>query len=91
LNDRSSEREFVSLYLDAVGRSAGPEAVIRAATPLLHSASAPVAALFLGVAQEQMGNRVAAESAYVAGLRRSAGDSALLARWLALHPEHMHH
>ncbi len=89
--DARSEREFVSLYLDAVGRSAGPEAVIRAATPLLHSASAPVAALFLGVAQEQMGNRVAAESAYVAGLRRSAGDSALLARWLALHPEHMHH
>ena len=89
--DARSESGFVSLYLDAVGRSAGPAAVVRAATPLTHSPSAPVAALFIGVTQEQMGNRVAAESAYVAGLRRSAGDSALLARYLALHPEHMHH
>ncbi len=89
--DARAEREFVSLYLDAVGRSAGPEAVVHAATPLVHSASAPVAELFIGIAQEQMGNRVAAESAYVAGLRRSAGDSALLSRYLALHPEHMHH
>ena len=89
--DARSERDFVALYLDAVGRSAGPEAVARAATPLVHSGSAPVAALYLGLAEEQLGNRVAAESAYVAGLRRSAGDSALLTRYLALHPEHMHH
>ncbi len=88
--DARSERGFVALFLDAVGRSGGPEAVVRAATPLVHSPSAPVAALFLGIAQEQMGNRVAAESAYVAGLRRSAGDSALTARYLALHPEHVH-
>lgn len=89
--DARGERDFVSLYLDAVGRSGGPEAVIRAATPLVHSATAPTADLFIGIAHEQLGNRVAAESAYVAGLRRSAGDSALLARYLALHPEKMHH
>ena len=89
--DASGEREFVMLYLDAVGRSAGPDAVVRAATPLAHSPSAPTANLFIGIAQEQLGNRIAAESAYVAGLRRSAGDSALLSRYLALHPEQMHH
>ncbi len=89
--DARSERGFVALYLDAVGRAGGPDAVVRAATPLLHSETAPVAALFLGVAEEQRGNRVAAESAYVAGLRRSAGDSALVTRWTALHPEHVHH
>jgi hypothetical protein len=89
--DARSERGFVALYLDAVGRAGGPDAVVRAATPLLHSETAPVAALFLGVAEEQRGNRVAAESAYVAGLRRSAGDSALISRWTALHPERMHH
>jgi hypothetical protein len=89
--DARGERDFVSLYLDAVGRSAGPDAVIRAASPLMHAPSAPTAALYIGIAQERMGNRVAAESAYVAGLRRSAGDSALLSRYLALHPEHMHH
>ena len=89
--DARGERDFVSLYLDAVGRSAGPEAVVRAANPLMHSPSAPTAALYIGIAQEGMGNRVAAESAYVAGLRRSAGDSALLSRYLAMHPEQMHH
>jgi Flp pilus assembly protein TadD len=89
--DARSERGFIALYLDAVGRAGGPDAVIRAATPLMHSETAPVAALFLGVAEEQLGNRVAAESAYVAGLRKSAGDSALVARWTALHPEHVHH
>lgn len=89
--DARSERGFISLYLDAVGRSGGPEAVIRVATPLVNSPAATVAALFLGIAQERLGNRLAAESAYVAGLRRSSGDSALVAHWLALHPEHMHH
>ncbi|HEY5441144.1 MAG TPA: hypothetical protein VIJ90_07695, partial [Gemmatimonadaceae bacterium] len=86
-----SERGFVALYLDAVGRAGGPDAVVRAATPLLHSETAPVAALFLGVAEEQRGNRVAAESAYVVGLRHSAGDSALIARWTVLRGGHMHH
>ena len=89
--DARDERALVALYLDAVGRSAGPQAVVRVAGPLTHSASAPTAHLFIGIAQEQMGDRVAAESAYVAGLRRSAGDSALLSRYLALHPERMHH
>ena len=89
--DARSEPGFVALYFDAVGRAGGPGAVVRAATPLLHSETAPVAALFLGAAQEQLGNRVAAESAYVAGLRRSAGDSALVARWMALRGGRMHH
>ena len=87
--DARSERGFVALYLDAVGRAGGPDAVVRAAAPLLHSESAPIAALFLGVAEEQRGHRVAAESAYVAGLRRSAGDTALRARWAALRGGHL--
>jgi len=86
-----SEREFVALYLDAVGRADGPSSVVRAAAPLMHSESAPVAALFMGIAQEQLGNREGADSAYAAGLRRSAGDSALLVRWMTLHPERAHH
>ena len=89
--DARAERGFVALYLDAVGRAGGPSSVVRAAAPLMHSESAPVAALFMGIAQEQLGNRDAADSAYVAGLRRSAGDSALLVRWMALHPERAHH
>ena len=89
--DARSDRGFVALYLDAVGRAGGPGAVVRAATPLLHSETAPVAALFLGVAQEQLGNRVAAESAYVAGLRHGAGDSALVSRWIALRGGHLLH
>lgn len=83
--DARAEPGFVALYLDAVGRAAGPEAVVRAATPLLHSETAPVAALFLGVALEQLGRPAAADSAYVAGLNRSAADTALLARRAALH------
>ena len=76
--DARAEPGFVALYLDAVGRASGPDAVVRAASPLLHSETAPVAALFIGVALEQMGRPAAAESAYVAGLKRSSGDSALI-------------
>jgi hypothetical protein len=82
--DARDEPGFVALYLDAVGRASGPEAVVRAATTLLHSETAPVAALFIGVAEEQMGHPAAADSAYVAGLKRSPRDSALLARRAAL-------
>ena len=89
--DARSERGFIALYLDAVGRAGGPTSVVRAASPLMHSESAPVAALFMGIAQEQLGNRDGADSAYAAGLRRSAGDSSLLVRWMALHPERAHH
>ena len=89
--DARAEPGFVALYLDAVGRASGPQAVVRAASPLLHSETAPVAALFLGVALEQLGQRAAAESAYVGGLRRSTADSALLARLAALRGERMHH
>ena len=89
--DARAERDFVALYLDAVGRAGGAQSVVRAAAPLMHSESAPVAALFLGVAQEQLGHRDAADSAYTAGLRRSSGDSALLARWTGLDPARAHH
>jgi hypothetical protein len=83
--DARSEPGFIALYLDAVGRAAGPEAVVRAASPLLHSETASVAALFLGVALEQLGRPAAADSAYIAGLKHSSADSALLARRAALH------
>jgi Flp pilus assembly protein TadD len=89
--DARAEPGFVALYLDAVGRASGPEAVVRAATPLLHSETASVAALFLGVAMEQLGRPAAADSAYVAGLKRSSADSALLTRRAALHGGAMRH
>ncbi|MEO5817148.1 MAG: tetratricopeptide repeat protein [Gemmatimonadaceae bacterium] len=83
--DARGEPGFVALYLDAVGRAAGPEAVVRAASPLMHSETAPVAALFLGVAMEQLGRPAAADSAYAAGLTHSPADSALLSRRAALY------
>jgi tetratricopeptide (TPR) repeat protein len=82
--DARGEPEFVALYLDASGRAAGAEAVVRAAVPLLRSESSRVAALFAGTAYEQLGNRAAADSAYTMGLRRAPGDSALTARLAAL-------
>ncbi|MEO7457048.1 MAG: hypothetical protein ABIY52_12370 [Gemmatimonadaceae bacterium] len=78
--DARGEREFVALYLDASGRAGGPEAVVHAATPLLHSETAPTAALFLGVALEQLGRGAEADSVYALGLLRAPGDSALLSR-----------
>ncbi len=83
-SDARAEPGFVALYLDAVGRARGPEAVVRAASLLLHSETAPVAALFLGVALEALQRPAAADSAYAAGLKRSGGDTALLARREAL-------
>ncbi len=83
--DARSERGFVALYLDAVGRSGGPAAVVRAASPLLHSETAAVAALFLGVAQEQLGDTAAADASYRAGLAHAPGDTTLLLRRAALH------
>jgi Flp pilus assembly protein TadD len=78
--DARSEREFIALYLDASGRAGGPDAVVRAATPLLRSETGAVAALFLGAALEQLGRRTEADSIYALALARSPGDSALLAR-----------
>jgi len=82
--DVRAEPAFVALYLDAVGRGSGPEAVVREAAPLMHSETAPVAALFSGIALEALGRPTAADSAFVAGLRRHPADSALLARRAAL-------
>lgn len=78
--DARSEPAFVALYLDATGRAGGAEAVVRAATPLLRSESARIAALFAGAAYEQLSNRAAADSVYSLGLRRAPGDSALAAK-----------
>lgn len=83
--DARAEEGLVSLYLDAVGRARGPHAVVTAATSLLRSESAPVAALFLGVALEQLGQPDAADSAYATGLRRRPEDARLVARRTALH------
>ncbi|MDB4915293.1 MAG: Tetratricopeptide 2 repeat protein [Gemmatimonadetes bacterium] len=85
--DARSEAGFMSLYLDAVGRSGGPQAVIRAATPLLHAETGSVAALFLGVAYEQLELKSQADSAYVIGLKRNPADT-LLAQRLAILRSH---
>jgi hypothetical protein len=78
--DVRGEPRFVAMYLDAVGRSGGPDAVVTAGTPLLRSESAATAALFVGTAHEQRGRLAAADSAYGLGLRAQPSDSLLLAR-----------
>ena len=78
--DVRGEARFVAMYLDAVGRARGAEAVIAAGTPLLRSESGATAALFVGTAHEQRGRLVAADSAYRMGLRTEPADSLLLAR-----------
>jgi hypothetical protein len=73
------DRATVAYYFDAVGRSAGAPAVIRAARPLLRGGSAPVAALYMGLAHERLGQLTAADSAYRLGLRTNPRDSVLVA------------
>ena len=82
--DAGSEPDLVALYLDAVGRADGAAAVVAAATRLLHSGAGQTAALFIGLADEQLGKRMEADSAYTHGLRRNPADSLLLARRAAL-------
>ncbi|MBW8769884.1 MAG: tetratricopeptide repeat protein [Gemmatimonadetes bacterium] len=82
--DVRREPEFVALYLEAVGRSRGAEGVVAAGTPLLRSESAAVAALYVGVAEEQLGRFAAADSAYGVGLRAQPSDTILQARRAAL-------
>jgi hypothetical protein len=82
--DARSERGFIALYLESVGRSGGARAVIAAARPLMRSESAAVAALFLGTALQQVGETAAADSAYAAGLRRSPTDTTLALRLMQL-------
>jgi hypothetical protein len=78
--DVRGEARFVAMYLDAVGRARGADAVVEEGTPLLRSESAATAALFVGAAHEQRGRLAAADSAYGVGLRASPADSLLLAR-----------
>ena len=78
------ERDFVAMYLDAVGRSSGAEGVVAAGTPLLHGEGAAVAALFVGAAHEQLGRLAAADAAYALGMRAAPGDTLLRSRRAAL-------
>ena len=86
LRDGDVRREptFVAMYLEAVGRSRGAEGVVAAGTPLLRSESAAVAALYVGLADEQLGRFAAADSAYAVGLRAKPADTLLRARRAAL-------
>ena len=88
--DAQGEPALVALYLDAVGRSEGARAVIVAAALLAGSRSATVAALFAGVAHERLGELSAAESTYVAGLRTTPKDTALVARLSAVRARMVH-
>jgi hypothetical protein len=78
--DVRREPQFVAMYLDAVGRSRGAEAVVSEGTPLLHSESAAVAATYVGAAHERLGRLAAAESAYAVGWRAAPHDTVLRAR-----------
>ena len=86
LRDGDVRREptFVAMYLEAVGRSRGAEGVVAAGTPLLRSEAAAVAALYVGMADEQLGRFAAADSAYGVGLRAQPADTLLRARRAAL-------
>ena len=78
--DVRGEARFVAMYLDAVGRARGADAVVQEGAPLLRSESGATAALFVGAAHEQRGRLAAADSAYRLGLRAQPTDSLLLAR-----------
>ncbi|MFL5619902.1 MAG: tetratricopeptide repeat protein [Gemmatimonadaceae bacterium] len=77
--DVRREPLFVAMYLDAVGRAHGADAVVTAGRPLLRSESAATAALYVGAAHEQMRRLAAADSVYGVGLRTTPRDSLLLA------------
>jgi len=77
--DVRREPQFVAMYLDAVGRAHGADAVVREGRPLLRSESAATAALFVGAAHEQRGRLAAADSVYDIGLRSAPQDSLLRA------------
>ena len=77
--DVRREPQFVAMYLDAVGRAEGADAVVREGRPLLRSESAATAALFVGAAHEQRGRLAAADSVYDIGLRSAPQDSLLRA------------
>ena len=78
--DVRREPQFAAMYLDAVGRSQGPQGVVNEGTPLLRSESAAIVAAFVGTAHEQLGRLAAAESAYAVGLRVAPDDTILRAR-----------
>jgi tetratricopeptide (TPR) repeat protein len=82
--DVRREPRFVAMYLEAVGRSRGVQGVVAAGTPLLRSESAAVAALYVGVAEEQLGRFAAADSAYAVGLRAQPANIELRNRRTAL-------
>jgi len=77
--DVRREPQFIAMYLDAVGRAHGADAVVREGRPLLRSESAATAALFVGAAHEQRGRLAAADSVYAIGLRAAPQDSLLRA------------
>jgi tetratricopeptide (TPR) repeat protein len=79
-DDVRREPQFVAMYLDAVGRAHGAEAVVSEGAPLLRSESGPTVALYVGAAHEQLGRLAAADSVYGVGLRAAPRDSLLLAR-----------
>jgi tetratricopeptide (TPR) repeat protein len=78
--DVRDEPAFVGLYLDAVGRSRGAQAVVDASRPLQRTKSAATASLYAGLALERLGQMAAADSAYAAGLVARPGDTDLLLR-----------
>jgi tetratricopeptide (TPR) repeat protein len=78
-DDVRREPRFVAMYLDAVGRARGADAVVAEGRPLLRSESAATAALYVGAAHEQRGRLADADSAYALGLRAAPRDSLLLA------------
>jgi tetratricopeptide (TPR) repeat protein len=78
--DVRREPQFVAMYLDAVGRARGADAVVAEGASLLRAESAATAAVFVGAAHEQQGRLAAADSVYLLGLRVAPRDSLLLAR-----------
>jgi tetratricopeptide (TPR) repeat protein len=82
--DVRAEAGFVSLYLDAVGRSGGANAVIEAARPLAGTPATATAALYAGMALERLGRAADADSAFRSGLAARPRDPRLSAALAAL-------
>jgi hypothetical protein len=70
----------IALYLNALGGAFGPDSVIAAGQRLMSQAPSATAALFVGHAREQRGDKAGAMQAYREGLRVAPGDSALQMR-----------
>ena len=76
----AASRSFVAMYLDAVGRARGAEAVVTAGTPLLRGEAASTARCTSARRTSSSADRPRPTPCMAIGLRAAPSDSLLLAR-----------